>query len=288
MAALLLLGNLILTATPPSGPQLHGFLYFASGSHLGQFNLGDGSSGVAAGFGNVNIQHVSALDDERLLLSISGPINERMVNRIVRFDPDTGETRPLFSGRSARYLPGAGFIVFERGSRLLATGTGNNPSGETVVRSYERGASFKFMTLSQNRLLFAEQAGQDTDLTLRNLVTGEESLLEGLSGQCDVDAAIWLAHSEQLLCPDVNSRAQVFRYVTLEGNVAGELTIPDTVAPRVVTYLADQDALIFTDMRASWIGGRERTSVWVYDLSAEAFYRLAKNQYLGTSVAYRR
>jgi len=61
---------------------------------------------VVADLGEVNIRRLDRMDDGRLLLSVEGPIHNRRVARIVRFDPVTRDSRALFAGRAAHFAPG--------------------------------------------------------------------------------------------------------------------------------------------------------------------------------------
>ena len=48
-----------------------------------------------------------------MLLTVSGPVNDRIVSRVIRYHPGTGEERALFTGESAHYIPGSGSIAFD-------------------------------------------------------------------------------------------------------------------------------------------------------------------------------
>ena len=73
----------------------HGHLYFAAGSYVGQFDLGDGSSSPVSYLGDVTIDHLTAFEGGDLLLTMRVFVNQREASQIVRFKPRREESLSL-------------------------------------------------------------------------------------------------------------------------------------------------------------------------------------------------
>ena len=267
---------------------LVGYLYFGSGSYLGRYDLSDGSSAVISNLGDVDIRHISAYPGDWLLLTVSGPVNDRVVSRVIRYHPGTGEERALFAGNSAHYIPGSGAIAFDSGTRLVSIGTDRRAHPESSIQAHNRVNGSDVVALAENQILYARQLPDNASIWLRDVVSGRERQLDGLGSVCRIDGALWVDDLDALLCVGRAAGPSTYTLVSLEGEIIGNVELSGANAPKALAYLTGQHAIVFTDAEQSWASSSDNYPVWVYDLDNQRSYKLSEDQFLGSSVAFKR
>lgn len=269
---------------------IHGHLYFAAGNYIGLFDLSDGSSSAVANLGDVTIDHVSSFTGGDLLLTIRVYVNGRETSRILRFDPRRYGSSPLFPGLTAKFLPGTKSVIYDDGLRLLATGRENAYRDETVIDAHGYNSKPAVVVLSDTEILFNSLNDGDALIQRYDIVSNVSQPLPELSRVCDLGGAIWLAGSGQLLCKTNYDSPQGARNVlaSLDGSINKTLSLPENKSFRALAYLPDQGLAILSQLSDSWGGGQPAYAVWAFDEATGESYRIAKDQYLGSSVVYRR
>jgi len=288
-AALLVVLCLIASCDANEPQALHGHLYFAAGSYVGEFDLSDGSSAPVASLGDVTIDHLSIYEANDLLLSMRDFVNERETSRILRFNPRENASFPLFPGLMAEFLSGARAVVYDDGSRLLATHRHKAFRDEAVIDVHGHNSKPAVVVISDTEILF-NSVVDDEVLIQRYDVEGDRSYpLQDLSKICRLNGAISIAGSGQILCKAVFDSEEKAKYgfVSLSGAATIALPLPDDKNFRALIYLSDQQVIILSESSSSWGGGQQKHAVWVYDMTSSTAYRLARDQYLGQSVVYR-
>jgi hypothetical protein len=267
----------------------HGHLYFAAGNYVGQFDLSDGSSQPAANLGDVTIDHLSDFRGGNLLLTLRVFVNGRETSRILSFNLRQGGSFPLFPGFGAEFLPGPKAVIYDDGLKLLATHRDHSYKDETVIDAHGYNSRPTVVVLSESEILFDRVADGDVEILRYNADDDTLQVLQPLSGQCDLNGAVWISDTKQLLCrsPGTSQQDSTYRFVSLDGNVGKTLPLPDDKVLRALVYLPDQQLVVLTERSSSWGGGQPRNAVWVYDMHKAALNLLAKDQYLGKSVVYR-
>lgn len=268
-------------------PALSGSLYHASGSYIGRLDLGDGQSTVVADLGEVNVQRVDRLGDGRLLLSVEGPIHDRMVARVMLYDPDTRDTRPLFAGRNATFVPGRGHVVFERNATLLTIGVGDNPAGERVIERIPRGTTVAVVPLNRDRFLYALHDGRATAVRLQHLDQNAAQEADALGSLCDLSDALWLTGLDELLCRAVDGPDPAWLRVSLDGTVVSRIEVSAGAPARLLAYLPAVQSVLYARAQTRWFSGRARTAVWAWDVRGDAHALVARDRFVGDTVAYR-
>ncbi len=286
---LLVVLSLIASCDTSERKLLHGHLFFAAGNYVGQFDLRDSSSAAVANLGDVTIDHVSTFMGGDLLLTVRVFDNARETSRILRFNPRTYSSSPLFPGLMAEYLPGTKAVVYDDGLRLLATHRAKAYRDETVIDIHGYNSRPALVVLSNTEILFDSETDGDVVIHHYDVERDESRPLPALSKICVLNGSVWLAGSAQLLCRAQSSSSQTARYVlvSLDGTIRKAPQLPDDKPFRALSYLPDQQIVILTEQSESWGGGQPKYAVWAYDESADESYRIAKDQYLGRSVAYR-
>jgi hypothetical protein len=286
---LLVVLGLIASCDAPDEQVPHGHLYFATGSYVGIFDLSDASSAPVASLGDVTIDHISAYESGDLLLTLRDFVNERETSRILRFKPRQNTSLPLFPGLMAEFLPGSKTVVYDDGSRLLATHRRNAFRDEAVIDEHGYSSKSVVVVISGTEILFNGVVDGEVLIQRYDSDDGRVYPLDELSKICRLNGAIWIAGSDQLLCKMIfdSEEAPKYGFVPLSGATTTALPLPDDKNYRALSYLPDQDLIILSELSNSWGGGQQRHAVWVYDMTASTAYRLAKDQYLGSSVVYR-
>ncbi len=288
-ATLLVMLGLIASCDVSEQQALHGHLYFAAGSYVGEFDLSDGSSAPVASLGDVTIDHLSVYENNDLLLTMRDFSNEREISRILRFNPRQNASFPLFPGLVAEFLPGPRVVIFDDGLSFIATHRGKAFRDETVIDTHGHNTRPAIVVISDTEILFNSVV--DGEFLIHRYDVDEERSypLHDLSKVCRLNGAIWIVGSEQILCKAVfdSSEKPIYAIVSLSGEPRISLVLPDDKNFRALTYLDDQNVVILSELSSSWGGGRQKHAVWVYDMNASSAYRLAKDQYLGQSVVYR-
>jgi len=263
---------------------LHGFLYFGGGSFLGQFDLGEGTGSIVVNLSDVNIRYVSDFGGRNLLLTVSGPVNNQVVSRMLRYNVDTGQQRTLFGGRKARYVPGEGHLLFHSGRRLLYSAASANAYSETEIDRRDEGDT-PVVILGNDKILYARKEGDGETIFLHDLYTGEDRRLESLSVVCRLRHAVWMADRGELFCPQPDGTGHVAS--RLDASSWAEIDLGDAEDSKALAWLPGQDVVVLQRSARKVLGG-SRNEVWVYDLSDGSSWRLSPDQYLGESVAYKR
>ena len=286
---LLVVLGLIASCDASDQQAAHGHLYFAAGSYVGLFDLSDGGSAPVANLGDVTIDHISAYESSDLLLTMRDFANKREISRILRFNPRQNTSFPLFPGLLAEFLPESKTVVYDDGSRLLATHRRKAFRDETVIYDHGYNSKSAVVVISGTEILFNGVVDGEVLIQRYDTEDGRTFPLRDLSKTCRLNGAIWIAGSGQLLCKVTFDSAEAPKYgfVTLSGAATIALPLPDDKNYRALTYLPDQNLIILSEQSSSWGGGQQRYAVWVYDMTAATAYRLAKDQYLGSSVVYR-
>ena len=267
----------------------HGHLYFATGNYVGQFDLSDGSSLPAANLGDVTIDHLSDFRGGNLVLTLRVFVNGRETSRILSFNLRQGVSFPLFPGFEAEFLPGPKAVIYDDGLKLLATHRDRSYKDETVIDDHGYNSRPAVVVLSESEILFDRVTDGDVEILRYNADDDTSQVLQPLSEQCDLNGAVWISDTKQLLCrsPGTSQQDSIYMFVSLDGNVEKTLPLPDDKILRALVYLPDQQLVVLTERSNSWGGGQPRNAVWIYNMRTAAIYLLAKNQYLGKSVVYR-
>lgn len=286
--ALVIIG-LIASCESSEQEQLHGHLYFAAGSYLGQFDLSDGSSAPVVNLGDVTIDRVGPFIGDDLLLTIREYVNGRETSRILRYNPRRNFSSPLFPGMMAEFLPSSLTVIYDDGLRLLATHRKKGYRDEVIIDAHGHNSKPAVIVLSDAEILFNSVHDEQVLIQRYNVETNSSQALHDLSKSCVLNGAVWIAESRQLLCrlKAVASQEPGYVFVSLEGTIRKALQLGNDNEFRALSYVPDQRIVIFTEQSDSWGGGQPRRAVWAYDIDTARFYRLAKDQYLGNSVVYR-
>lgn len=281
---------LLQSCEPQTRPDLHGQLYFASGNYIGEFDLEQGTSTIAANRGAVTIRNVSAFGDGRLLLAETATVDNKEVPRISWIDLDTGRAGSLYSGVIARYLPGPGVLVWDDGTRLHASSRTRNSSHNAEIITHNVNQLTTILDVADDTVLFATGGPTQRIIYSYNVVTKELLRRSELSNTCQLAAAVWVGNRDQLACLAHETAGNDAGYllVDLDGNIRGRLDLPQGRHFVALAYLPDQHLLIFTERWQALLGGAERFAVWAYDMSTGQSHRLVKDQYLGASAIYSR
>ena len=286
---LLILPVPVLVSCGGSGDQTgyHGYLYFAQSHYLMRFGLKDGSLSVVRNLGDKTIHDVSSFLENRLLIAESASINRKKVRRISWVDVNTGQTGALYPGVLARYVEGAGFVVYDDGRSLFAVALSGDFDGEAIF-THKANQLSTMVVVSKDSLLFETSDAKGRLIRSYNVITGELQPLDRLSEVCRLEQAVWLTDLEQLACkerPNLSDDASYF-LTNLDGEVSGTLALPEGKRFEALTYISGQNALVLKEGWNSAFGGQERSSIWVYNIQSRESLRLSDSQDLGSSVVY--
>lgn len=100
---------------------------------------------------------------------------------------------------------------------------------------------------------------------------------------CGLRGAVWISILDKLAC---KSEDQTYVLTTLDGTDSAVLALPEKNNLLALTYVADQNILVFVERRSSLFGGRDKWDVWAHDFASGINHLLAKNQYLGLRAVY--
>lgn len=289
-ATLLVVLGLIASCDVPDEQALHGHLFFAAGSYVGEFDLSDGSSAPVASLGDVTIDHLGIYEGNDLLLTMRDFANDREVSRILRYDPRDNTSFPMFPGLGAAFLPGERVVIYDDGSSLIATHRHKAFRDETVINVHGFNSRPTIIAISDTEIIYNSVVDGEVLIQRYDAVDDQSYPLNDLSKVCRLNGAIWIADSGQILCRVTFDATDKPRYgfVSLAGVATTALPLPEDKNFRALIYLPDQQVIILSELSNSWGGGRQKHAVWVYDVDSSTAYRLANDQYLGESVVYRR
>lgn len=264
--------------------ELRGSLYFAAGNYLALLDLRDGSTSVAAHFGDAEIRALSPQLDERLLLTVYGSENGRDTRHLVLYDLDTRQALTLLNGHIGHYLPGTKTLVFDDGTRIFVTERlqGSWVKTEVVKHRYNQGVDI--LPISALRFIYRVADGP---LFLYDKTAGRSIELTGLQSECRIDRMLWFTARERMLC-QLASGGQTIEYafVGLDGRVDERLPLPHEHDLRPLALLPDQGVLILSERWRPRLTDRVNWGVWVYRFDTGQAYRLLDDQHLGEYVLY--
>lgn len=270
----------------PDRPELRGNLYFGAGQYLAQLDLRNGNTTVVANIGDVEVQEISWQRDERLLLTVFGPVNRRNRHRLVLYDLATRQTLTLANGRYGRYLPGTEVLVFDDGMKIVVAERGRQDWSRATVASHAFNAAVRIVPVSATRFLFTVAGGP---VTAWDNEQKEATELAGVGRTCDLSRALWISGPDRLLCPQREGDGET-RYVLvdIDGVSVESLPLPASRAMHPVAWLPDQRAIVLTEEWSSTFSDRVKSAVWIYHWDTHELYRLVADQYLGEFAVYRR
>jgi len=270
-------------------PKSSGSLYFGSGNYLARLNLRNGSTDIVASIGDADIQEISEKDERRFLLNVFGPVNQRNSHRLVLFDLESKQQLTFFEGRFGRYLADGQTLVYDDGSRIWATWKRVNYWEKVEVAQHPFNAKVWIVPVSNTTFLYSIGPESDGLVSVFDTVSRESTELGKLASTCDLEGATWIQSRSELLCRPGASKGEDAGYVfvSLEGEITGELNLPPNSIFNAVAYMPDQDAVVLTESWRSWMSGQEKWAVWIYDIGGASSYRLLEHQYLGRTVIYR-
>lgn len=284
-----LLLALLAACEPPAPPEISGELYFGSGNYLAVLALRNGSTDIVASIGDADIQEISLKDSRRMLLNIFGPVNQKDSHRLVLFDLETRQQLTFFEGRFGRYLLDGQTLVYDDGSRILATWKRVNYWEKVEVAQHAFNAKVRVIPVSDSAFLYNIGAEGDAPLYIFDTSKNQSTELKRLTSICELDGAIWIQARSELLCRSASPTSTDVSYVfvNLDGVVSGSMQLPPDKSFRALAYMPDRDAVVLSESWRTWVSGRQKWAVWVYDIGEETSYRILEHQYLGHTVIYR-
>ena len=269
---------------PEERKELQGSLYFGAGDYLAELELHNGSVNIETSLGDVEIREISPQNNERLLITVCGRVDQQDRHSLVLYDLGTKQTLTLVYGRNGHYLPGTRVLVYDDGVNLILAERDADGWQRTEVVTHAYNAVLRVMPLSSTRFLY--QLGAQA-VHVYDTVSPRSIELSALSQYCSLDAALWDGQRGQLLCRHrIDDGTYEYVMVDLDGTVRATLGLPDSRMLQPLAFLPDQDALVLTERWRSRFSDRQNHAVWVLRFDTDEFYRLLDNQYLGRSVVY--
>ena len=281
---LLILGQ-ISACQPEHHAELQGSLYFGAGEYLAELELHNGNVNIEANLGDVEIQGISPQNDERLLVTVFGRVDQKDRHSLILYDLGTNQTLTIAFGREGHYLPGTRVLVYDDGVSLIVAERDDDGWQKTEAVRHAYNAALLVMPVSATRFLYT-LGGQA--IHVYDTVSQRSIELGTLGRYCRLDAALWDAQREQLLCRRrLDDGSYEYVMAGLDGAVASTLALPASRMLQPLAFLPDQDALVLTERWRSRFSDRQNHAVWVFRFDTGDFYRLLDNQYLGRSVVYK-
>jgi len=284
LTLLVLLGACEPTATP----EIPGNLYFGSGNYLALLDLWDGSTDIVASIGDAEIQEIGPKDGRRILLNVFGPVNQKDSHRLVLFDLETRQQLTFFEGRFGRYLMDGQTLVYDDGARIWATWKRVNYWEKVEVTQHSFNAKVWIVPVSDTAFLYSVGSESDAPVYVFDTTERRSAELDVLTGTCRLDGAIWIEARSELLCRSGSPTSSDSSYVfaSLDGVVSGSLQLPPNKSFRALAYLPDRDVVVLSESWQTWMSGRQKWAVWVYDIASASSHRVLEHQYLGHTVIY--
>ena len=284
LAPLVLLG----ACGPAATPEIPANLYFGSGNYLAQLDLWDGSTDIVASIGDSDIQEIGPKDGRRILLNVFGPVNQKASHRLVLFDLETRQQLTFFEGRFGRYLMDGRTLVYDDGARIWATWKRVNYWEKVEVARHPFNAEAWIVPVSESRFLYSIGSDRDAPILVFDTTQRRSAELETLTRICSLDGSIWIEERSELLCRSHSPTSSVDSYVfaSLDGAVSDSLQLPPGKAFRALAYMPDRDAVVLSERWETWLSGRQKWAVWIYDIASASPYRVLEHQYLGHTVIY--
>jgi hypothetical protein len=247
-------------------------------------DLRDGSTSVVTNLGDVDIQGINPQNEDRLLLTVFGNVNQQDTHRLVLYDIASRQTLTLLNGREGGYLPGTRILVYDDGIRIVVAEKIGGVWEKHEVMQHRFNSPLRIMPITATRFLYAEQQAP-----IQVFDNGSKRSIEltALSELCNLDSSLWIPGREQLLCRVARDEGVYeYLYVGLDGTVHESLPLPASRAFRPVAWLPDQDALVLTERWSGWLSSKQQSAIWIYRFDNGDLYRLVDDQYLGPSVVY--
>jgi len=289
MILLVMLMPLVVSCGPSDESPYHGYLYFARGSYLMQFRLRDGSLAVVTNLGEGRIREISPMGEDKILLSEMASVNGQEIARISWLDLKTGQSNALYSGVQARYVGGAGVIVYDDGGTLYSVSL-RESAVDSIVLSHTRHQLSAMVEVSDSRVLFEILDEGQPLIHAYEASTGELRTLDQLTRRCRLEGAVWIDDLEQLACRERDGAGdeETDSYVLadLDGNLVSRISLPEGKKFLALTYISGQGALILQESWDSPFGGQENYAVWAHDVHSGENHRLSGTKNLGSSVVY--
>lgn len=282
-----LLAGMLVSCSPSEPSGYHGSLYYGKGPYLMRLSLHDGSLSVVDNLGDKTIRELSEFGPDNLLIAETASVNRKAVARISWFNLKTGQTSAMYSGVVARYLPEAGVVVYDDGSKLFAVPQFGDEGNEEIF-SHRSGQLDDLVEAGGDTLLF--ETGQTGEYVIHawNAETSELRQLDSLAAVCRLGGAVWIGSLRRLACKALDGADSGTAYVLvgLDGVVDRALNLPEGRQFRALAYIGDQDAVIFKETWYGFFGKKKRSGVWVHNVQTGENIRLSKNENLGGSVVY--
>lgn len=280
---------LLAACEPAAPPEISGELYFGSGNYLAVLALRNGNTDIVASIGDAEIQEISPRSERHILLNVFGPVNQRNSHRLVLFDLETRQQLTFFEGRFGRYLLDGQTLVYDDGSRVWATWKRVNYWEKVEVAQHAFNAKVRIVPVSNTAFLYSVESEGAAPLYVFDTARNQSTELKRLTSVCELDGAIWIQARNEVLCRSGPSSGSHDSYVfaNLDGIVSGSLQLPPDKSFRALAYMPDRDAVVLSESWKTWLSGRRKWAVWVYDIGDAAAYRLLEHQYLGPTVIYR-
>jgi hypothetical protein len=286
LVACLLVLMQVSACEPENHAELHGSLYFGVGQYLAELELHNGNVNIETNLGDVEILGISPQKDKRLLVSVVGNVAERDRHSLVLYELDTRQALTIAYGRNGHYLPGTAVLLYDDGSSLILAERDDTGWQKTEVAKHRFNAVLSVMPVATTRFLYAFD---DDAIHFYDTVSRSDKSLTALSKVCELDASLWDAENERLLCRRrLDDDVYQYAMVGLDGVVAATLPLPASRMLQPMAFLPDQDALVLTERWRRKLSSRQNYAVWIYRFDSGEFYRLLDNQYLGRAVVYLR
>ncbi len=273
---------LLLVSCAEDRPELSGGLYFAAGGYLAELDLRNGDTRVVTSLGDDTIVELAPQGDERLLLTVLSEVNRQDVHSVVLYDLPSKQLLRFFDGKSGRYLPGTKTLVYDDGAQVVVRRRTGEDWETIEVATHPLRVPVQIVPISDSAFLFAIGGGSPQ---LYALDTAPPTS-PGLAERCTLDAALWVAEFDALLCRRTDKPAE-YAFVSLDGEIVESLSLPAGRPLRAVAYAADQGIVILTEQWQSLVGERPKYAIWIHHRDTGRSYRLVDNQHLGETVVYR-
>lgn len=271
----------------PEDSGYRGTLYFIQGSYLMRYNLRDGTLSAVTNLGDKQIREISQFGEDRLLISETASVNRKRVAQISWMDVDTGQTEALYPGVRARYLPGAGAIVYDDGRRLYSIAVVDDTEINTLLLAHKLNEVNEMLVIPEDRLLLEIRQDGEATVQLFDLRETRLEKLDALTRVCRLDGAVWVGDEEMLACPPREGRgAPAYLLADLAGNVARRLDLPEGESFTALAYLEGQGALILKESWQSRFSEKKKAALWAHDIPSGENVRLSETMNLGSSVVY--
>jgi hypothetical protein len=288
IAPILTLCVVLGACAPAAPPEISGNLYFGSGNYLATLALRNGNTDIVASIGNAEIQEISAKDGRRILLNVFGPVNQKDSHRLVLFDLESRQQLTFFEGRFGRYLMDGQTLVYDDGARIWATWKRVNYWEKVEVAQHPFNAMVRIVPVSDTAFLYSIGSDNTAPVYLFDTTQRQSTELEMLASVCRLDGAVWIEARSVLLCRTaaVAHGENAYVFAGLDGTVNGSLQLPPDKSFRALAYLPDRNSVVLSESWRTWMSGRQKWAVWIYDIGEAASYRILEHQYLGHTVIY--